>query len=75
LRRRLELAGREFRSLNGRAPETLDALIGAGLLQSGDLTDEWGRALTAESGERGMRVRSAGADGHFHTGDDWTLDV
>jgi hypothetical protein len=75
LRRRLELAGREYRSLNGQAPETLDALVGAGLLQSGDLTDEWGRALTAESGERGMRVRSAGPDGHFHTGDDWTLDV
>ncbi len=75
LRRRLELAVREYRALNGHAPASLDALVGAGLLQYGDLTDEWGRALAAESGERGMLVRSAGPDGHFHTDDDWTLDV
>jgi len=75
LRRRLELAAREYRALNGHAPATLDALVGAGLLQFDDLTDEWGRALAVEPAERGMNVRSAGPDGRFHTDDDWTLDV
>lgn len=74
-RRRLERAVREYQTLQGTRPESLQDLVEAGVLQAGDLVDEWGRALAVERGERGFQVRSAGADGRFRTEDDWTLDV
>ncbi len=74
-RRRLERAVREYKTLHGTDPEALDDLVRASMLQKDDLVDEWGRALAVEPQGSGFRVRSAGPDGRFHTGDDWTLDV
>ena len=73
VRKRLELAIREYRSMHGNDPADLDDLVRDGLLQPGDLKDEWGRSLRVEPGSAGVSVRSAGADGRFHTSDDWTL--
>ena len=74
-RRRLERALREYQTLQGTRPKSLQDLVEAGVLQDDDLVDEWGRALTVEVWEQGFQVRSAGPDGRLRTEDDWTLDV
>ena len=43
--------------------------------QKDALKDEWGRGLAIEADGDGVVLRSAGADGDFHTRDDWTLEL
>ena len=75
VKKRLARAIREYRLVHGTAPATLDDLVRDGLLQGADLVDEWGRPFQVQPGSGGFSVRSAGADGRFHTSDDWTLDA
>ena len=75
LRRRVERAVREYRSLNGKQPSTLSDLVRENLLQREDLADPWGRSLMLEPSGTGLRLRCAGPDGMYNTADDWTLDV
>ena len=62
-----------YERLKGKAPQALEDLVREGLLQKSDLVDEWGRSLQFEANHKGITLRSAGPDGHFNTGDDWTL--
>ncbi len=69
----LSRALREYRQLNGQDPHELRDLVTAGLLQSSEFVDEWGRPLETERGTDGLRVRSRGRDGVLGTPDDWVL--
>jgi len=73
VRSALQLAIREYWQLNGEDPRSLQDLVAAGLLQSADLADEWGRPLVTERGQEGLVIRSLGSDGQRGTEDDWTL--
>jgi hypothetical protein len=75
LRRRLEQALREYRSVHGSDPERLQDLVDEGLLQSEDLIDPWGGHLAVERSGRKLRIHSAGPDGRVQTKDDWNIDV
>ncbi len=74
-RARIARAVREYVSETGRLPRRLDELVDRGLVQKDMLLDEWGRGLAIEADGERITLRSAGADGDFHTGDDWTLDL
>jgi hypothetical protein len=69
----LQRALRQYENLRGKKPEELEELVREGLVDKADLVDEWGRSLKVEVTTQGIVVRSAGRDGRFHTGDDWTL--
>lgn len=75
LRRRLEYAMRQYRSVHGSDPETLQDLVDEGLLQASDLVDPWGGHLAFERTGRKLRIRSDGPDGQPQTRDDWQIDV
>lgn len=75
LRRRLERALREYRSLHGTDPERLQDLVDEGLLQAEDLVDPWGGQMAVERSGSRLRIRSAGPDGRDRTKDDWNIDV
>jgi hypothetical protein len=74
-RARISRAVREYVAERGDVPGDLDALVERGLIHRDTAVDEWGRALGLESSEDGVLIRSAGPDGRFHTGDDWTVDL
>lgn len=74
-RARLARAVREYTSERGALPDDLAPLVEDGFIQPEAAVDEWGRTLALESTERGVALRSAGADGQFGTHDDWTLDL
>jgi hypothetical protein len=69
----LERAMREYRATVGQEPASLQSLVDAGLLQRGDIRDEWSRPLVTEIVGSRLEVRSAGRDGKSGTEDDWTL--
>jgi len=74
-RARVARAVREYMTETGRLPRDLDELVERGLIQKDSAMDEWGRGLGIEADGDGIVIRSAGPDGDFHTGDDWTLDL
>lgn len=64
---------RDFRIEQGRYPQDLKFYLSRTLRQNKPFppgTDFWGRDYRLEPGVEGFLVRSAGADGRFHTRDD-----